>query len=163
MTNIFICGSRKVSHLNKVVLDKLDEVMCNNEVVLIGDANGIDKSIQKYLFSKTYPNVIVFCVDQCRNNIGEWEINQIKSVKKRKDINYYARKDMAMINLSNYGLIIWNEESKGTYNNLLALLRQDKKIFLYSTKKKEFLIITNYSEIGRVFPGIGGPLFTHVM
>jgi len=138
--------------------------MNNGDFVLIGDANGVDKSVQRYLYSKTYKNVIVFCVNECRNNIGGWEVKHIKSAKKHKEINFYARKDMEMINLSNYGLIVWNEESKGTYNNLLALLRQDKKIYLYSTKKKEFRIITNYSEIDRFLSKIeNGPLFTNVM
>lgn len=164
MINIFIGGSRKISKLNKIILNKLDEIMNNGNFIFIGDANGVDKSVQKYLFLKAYHNVIVFCVDECRNNIGRWEVRHIKPVKKNKDINYYARKDLEMIDLSNYGLIIWNEESKGTYNNILRLLKQNKMFYLYSTKKKEINTITSFSEIDRFLSKIDdGPLFTNVI
>jgi len=72
---VFIGGSRKLFRINNDIKIKIDKLIDSNFTILIGDANGIDKSIQKYLYNNNYNNVLIYCVDnQCRNNIGKWEI-----------------------------------------------------------------------------------------
>ena len=37
--------------------------------ILVGDANGADKAVQRYLADKACPNVLVHCMkDHCRDN-----------------------------------------------------------------------------------------------
>jgi predicted Rossmann fold nucleotide-binding protein DprA/Smf involved in DNA uptake len=57
---IFIAGPRSVSKLNLKVATKLDNIINNDFTVLVGDANGVDKAIQKYCNEKEYGNVIVY-------------------------------------------------------------------------------------------------------
>lgn len=72
MTNVFIGGSRAISNLNDVIREQLDNLMSKRCMVLIGDANGADKAVQKHFAEKRYQNVIVFCMEHCRNNVGGW-------------------------------------------------------------------------------------------
>ena len=46
MTKIFIAGSRKISKLSAEVLQRLDEIVAKSLPVVIGDAAGVDKSVQ---------------------------------------------------------------------------------------------------------------------
>ena len=49
MTSVFIGGSRKVSRLNSAIKERIDGIIQREFTVYIGDANGSDKAIQKYL------------------------------------------------------------------------------------------------------------------
>ena len=61
MTKIFIGGSRKITRLPQLVIDRIENITNKNLTILIGDANGVDKYVQKYLSDKNYRNVVVFC------------------------------------------------------------------------------------------------------
>jgi hypothetical protein len=44
----------------------------------VGDANGADKAVQRYLADKACPNVLVHCIqDHCRDNVGNWLTRQV--------------------------------------------------------------------------------------
>ena len=46
--------------------------------ILVGDANGADKAVQRYLADKACPNVLVHCIqDHCRDNVGNWLTRQV--------------------------------------------------------------------------------------
>ena len=55
---VFIGGSRKISRLNQEIKVRIDNLIKNNSIILIGDANGVDKSIQAYLKFKKLPKRI---------------------------------------------------------------------------------------------------------
>ena len=68
---VFIGGSRRVSRLDAPVRVRLDKIVEKGLPVIIGDANGADKAVQQYLFSKHYDKVEVFLLrrgvqEQCR-------------------------------------------------------------------------------------------------
>jgi len=146
MTKVFIGGSRKITRLSKDVKDRIDNIIQKEYTVLIGDASGADKSVQQYLFDKGYRNVRVFCMgDECRNNIGHWETKHIMGTGAQKGFSYYSTKDLQMAKETDYGFMIWDGKSKGTLNNILNLLKENKKILVYFSQNKEFykLIIFN--------------------
>jgi len=150
---VFIGGSRKLSKINQQIKIRIDNIINKNFIILIGDANGVDKSIQAYLFSKNYKNVIIFCVNkQCRNNIGGWRIRHIEYDSKIRDYKYYSSKDIVMANESHFGFMIWDGESKGTLNNIVNLLRQEKRVLVYFSPKKIFYDINNFSDLNSAFP-----------
>jgi len=125
--------------------------MNNNYTVLIGDANGADKSIQEYLAIKGFQNVIVFCMDGTyRNNIGNWETRHINANQKRHDFNYYATKDLAMAEEADYGFMIWDAKSKGTLNNIINLLEREKKILVYLSPVSEFYTIGMFDDLEKL-------------
>lgn len=132
MTKVFIGGSRRIPKLNKAIKDRIDNIIQNEYTVLVGDANGADKSVQNYLFDKKYENVLVFCMgDKCRNNIGSWQTKSIKASGSKKDFSYYSIKDLEMARAADYGFMIWDAKSNGTLNNIVNLLKENKKTLLY--------------------------------
>ena len=51
---IFIAGPRVIKELDKNITIKLNNICEKNYNVLIGDAEGIDSSIQKFFYQKFY-------------------------------------------------------------------------------------------------------------
>src|SRR2546426_6399537 len=70
-STIFVAGSRQISRLPTEVKARLDTMIEKGFQILVGDANGADKAVQRYFADKAYPHVLVHCMkDHCRNNIG---------------------------------------------------------------------------------------------
>ena len=148
MIKIFFGGSRAASKLNKDVKHRIDNVIEKNYSILIGDANGADKAVQKYLFEKGYKNVVVYCMEeQCRNNVGFWEAKHINAPGNKKGFDYYSAKDLEMAKEANYGFMIWDAKSKGTLNNVLNLLKSKKKSLLYFYPDKKFYVISTFGHL----------------
>ncbi len=137
MTTVFIGGSRRLARLNDVITSRADNIMRQHFAVLIGDANGTDKAMQSYLASKGYRNITVYCMgDRCRNNLGDWPTKHVSASRQKKDFAYYATKDEEMARAASYGFMIWDGKSKGTLNNILNLLKQQKKVLVYFSPDK---------------------------
>lgn len=142
MTKVFIGGSRRVSRLNADVRRRIDRIIERGFAVLVGDANGTDKAVQKYLQSRGYEAVEVFCSGgECRNNLGKWPVRAVAPPQARRDFSYYAAKDEQMAQEASVGLMIWDGKSVGTLANAARLLRQDKKVVVYATPAKRFLTL----------------------
>jgi hypothetical protein len=78
VSSVFVAGSRQISRLPAEVNARLDTMIEKGFRILVGDANGADKVIQRYLADKSYPNVLVHCMtDHCRNNVGNWPTREI--------------------------------------------------------------------------------------
>lgn len=151
MTKVFVGGSRKITRLNKNIKSRIDNVIQKGYTVLIGDANGADKSVQKYLFDKGYKNVRIFCMgNECRNNIGKWETKQIAETRNRKDYYYYSIKDLEMVKETDYGFMIWDGKSKGTLNNIINLLKESKKVLVYFSPNLEFYTLITFDDLERL-------------
>ena len=71
---------------------------------------------------------------------------------RKKDYKYYAFKDIEMAKESDYGIMIWDGESKGTLNNINNLLRQNKQVLVYYSPEKIFRNIKTFSELNSFFP-----------
>jgi len=148
MSNIFIGGSRKISRLPRPVLQRLDNIIHNQFTVLVGDASGVDLHVQKYLFSQSYSNVVVFCTgNTCRNNVGKWETRNVAAERHSKGFDFYAVKDLQMAKEATYGFMIWDAKSKGTLNNVLNLLRLEKKILVYFAPTQSFQTVRTMDDL----------------
>jgi hypothetical protein len=144
---IFIGGSRAVSKLSPVICARLDDFVRRGDGVLIGDANGADKAVQQYLAGRHYPNVEMFCMEECRNNIGSWPIRKIVPPNDRKDFSYYAAKDMAMAQEAGCGMMLWDGKSKGTLQNILNLMAAEKRTLVYFTPSKDFHVLSTNGDL----------------
>ena len=146
MSKIFIGGSRRITKLSNDITGRIDNIMQNGYTVLLGDANGADKLVQKYLQEKRYRNVLVYCMGaQCRNNLAEWETRHIpENQKVKRDFAYYSLKDLAMAKEADYGFMIWDGKSKGTLNNVLNLLKEDKKTLVYYSPEKKYYTVNTF-------------------
>jgi hypothetical protein len=137
MTKVFIAGSRQLSRLNADVKRRIDTMIEKGFTILVGDANGADKAVQRYLAEKGYRNVVVHCMARnCRNNIGSWPAREIAAPPGARGFAYYSTKDQAMVDDAAYGLMLWDGESKGTLNNVVNMLRQNKPVVVYLSPKK---------------------------
>ncbi|MFO1100399.1 MAG: addiction module antidote protein [Xanthobacteraceae bacterium] len=140
MNTVFVGGSRQVSRLPAIAKERLQNVTTSGAHVVVGDANGADKAVQKFLFDANYQYVTVFCSGKLpRNNIGKWEINNVTPPKGVSGFSFYAAKDREMAQRADYGLMIWDGKSPGTVLNILRLLKAGKKAVLLNTHDKSAL------------------------
>lgn len=158
MTNqkVFIAGSRRLSKLSKPVKQRIDTIIAKRLTIVVGDANGMDKAVQCYLSQKGYANVIVFCMENaCRNNIGRWEVRRIPAVdSNRRDFNFYATKDKAMVAVADYGLMLWDGKSRGTLTSILELVRRGRPAVVYLAPEKRFLTIRRFQNLTELLSSV---------
>lgn len=150
MTTIFISGSIAIKQISPLVTEKIDCIISNNYRIILGDANGIDLLIQKYLFSKSYQNVRVYCSgspSKLRNNVGHWPVVAVKSDKAIGTREFYMAKDIQMSKDADYGLMIWNKESPGTLSNAIELIKQDKYSRVFLLPENKFLNVKSINNI----------------
>jgi hypothetical protein len=147
MTSVFIGGSRAVSRLNDKILSKLDELIGRQCLILIGDANGADKAVQQHFAHRSYEHVVVYCMEHCRNNVGNWSTKNVAKPSSRRDFAYYAAKDQAMAHDAKCGIMFWDGKSKGTLNNIQQLIASGKKTLVYLATEKAFHKITTEHEL----------------
>jgi probable addiction module antidote protein len=122
LNTIFIGGSRHVSRLPSEVKKRLDNVVASGHRVIVGDANGADKAVQKHFHDIHYDKVTVFCSGATpRNNLGTWLIHHVDAPKHAKGFQFYAAKDREMAREADFGLMIWDGKSPGTVLNVLRL------------------------------------------
>jgi len=145
--NVFIGGSRAVSKLNASLRGRLDDFVQRGDTILIGDANGADKAVQQYLADCDYRNVIVFCMQECRNNIGAWSVRSVKSPSDRRDFSYYAAKDLVMVEEAKCGVMLWDAKSKGTLQNMLNLVAAGKRTLVYFAPTKDFHVLATEQDL----------------
>lgn len=136
---IFIAGPRAISELDENINMKLNSICEKGYEVLVGDADGIDSSIQKFLNNRAYKNVTVFASKGiARNNYGDWQIENVVVDDNVKRFDFYATKDLSMAKNTDIGFMIWNGKSKGTFNNMINLLNLEKEVILYYVPTKKF-------------------------
>ena len=155
MTKVFIGGSRKLTKLSPAIKSRLDNIITNGFTILIGDGNGADKCIQSYLSDKSYDKVIVFCMEEvCRNNLGNWDVRHITTDIDERNFSYYATKDMAMTKEASHGFMLWDTKSAGTLNNIINLLKENKKILVYLSPDKSFHVVGSFSDLQRLLSSL---------
>jgi hypothetical protein len=123
MSSVFVGGSRHISKLPPDAKKRLQTIVQNGIDVLVGDANGADKAVQKFMVDAAYDNVTVFCSgERPRNNLGNWKIQSVTPAH-AKGFQFYAAKDREMATSAEYGFMIWDGKSPGTALNVLRLIR----------------------------------------
>jgi probable addiction module antidote protein len=138
MNTVFVGGSRHISKLPPQVEERLENLISTNLNIVVGDANGADKAVQKFFAAHDYDHVTVYCSGEtCRNNIGNWKTQNIAPSDSAKGFQYYAAKDREMAKEADFGLMLWDGKSPGTILNVLRLVRTGKKAVLYDIAKKK--------------------------
>ncbi|MEW6683620.1 MAG: hypothetical protein AB1451_11975 [Nitrospirota bacterium] len=148
MKSVFAGGSRKVTRLNAEIRKRLDQIIAKHLSVLVGDANGADKAIQKYLSDRQYDKVVVFCTaDACRNNLGEWAVRSVAPPHETRDFAFFTAKDAAMAREAEYGFMLWDGESAGTIVNVARLVAAGKPVVIYLSPRKIFVTLKSRQEL----------------
>jgi hypothetical protein len=116
--------------------------------ILVGDANGADKAVQRYLADKSYANVLVHCMKaHCRNHVGNWPTREIDAPRGARGFDYYSLKDRAMAEAAEYGLMLWDGKSKGTVNNVVNLSRDRKPVVVYIAPTRQFRTVKTFDDL----------------
>ena len=137
MNTIFIGGSRHVSRLPAEIKKRLDNVIASGHRVVVGDASGADKAVQKHFLDSHYEKVTVFCSGaKPRNNLGTWHIHRVDPPKSAKGFQFYAAKDREMAREADFGLMIWDGKSPGTVLNVLRMVQAGKISVLFNVSEK---------------------------
>lgn len=147
---VFLGGSRHISRLNERIRKRLEELVSRELDVLIGDANGADKAMQRFFADQGYSRVTVFFVgDAPRNNEGSWTTRRVEAGR-RKGFDFFAAKDEEMTRLADAGLMLWDGKSRGTLENARRLVSQGKAVALYSARSGRFQNVTSDGELASV-------------
>lgn len=148
---IFIAGAKTLIDLAPVVKKRLMNIYNNGYDILVGDCYGIDSSIQKFYSDLRYKNVIVFASNGiARNNIGNWEVHNVEVPAYFKGFDFYKQKDITMAAEADYGFMIWDGKSKGTLNNIINLISQEKEVLLFLAPYNKLMIIKNFDDLNIV-------------
>jgi len=151
-----------LSRLSDVVCRRIDNIRENGLTILIGDAHGADKAVQAYLAKQEYPNVVIYCTGgECRNNLGNWQIVSVPYAGKKRSYDYYVAKDIAMADAAQWGLMLWDGESKGTFRNIVDLLHQSKKTAVFYSPQKAIITLSNPTNLLDWLNRIGKASFSH--
>ena len=125
-----------------------DRIVEKGLPVVIGDANGADKAVQRYLSEQKFERVEVYCADESpRNNVGGWPARVIRPGHARKDFDYYATKDRAMAAAATVGLMLWDGQSRGTLMKVLRLADRKKPVVVYVQPEKGFVEVRTHSDL----------------
>lgn len=155
MKHVFAGGSRKVTRLNAEVRERLDNMVEKQLAVFVGDANGADKAIQKYLSERRYPNVLVFCTaGECRNNLGNWPIRAVKAPHSSRDFAFFTAKDAAMASEAEVGFMLWDGQSSGTIVNVARMVSSAKPVVLYISPQRAFATLKSRQDLENLIQGI---------
>jgi hypothetical protein len=147
MSKVFVGGSRRIVRLHPEVTLRLDQMLASKVSILVGDANGADKSVQHFLKTKEYRDVEVFCSgDECRNNVGDWRLRRVAVDSRKRDFDFYAAKDQLMSREADSGLMIWDGKSAGTLMNAFRLVRQSKSVSIFEAQQSRYQELQNESE-----------------
>ena len=96
---IFIAGPRAVNELDECVKQKLKNICTKQYEVFVGDADGIDSCIQKYMQSKNYKNVTIFASNGiARNNFGEWRVEYVNVAHNITGFEFYIQNAFPILN-----------------------------------------------------------------
>ena len=147
MKHIFISGSMRIKNINKLVIDRIENIIREEFTILVGDADGVDASIQQILAKKSYRNVKVYCTGNYpRNNIGKWELITVKTGHKPKSRLYFTAKDIEMAKHCDYGLMVWDSKSTGTLSNVYELFKSNKTSIVFVNKLRKFFNVSNFED-----------------
>ncbi|NIH22127.1 MULTISPECIES: hypothetical protein [Providencia] len=147
MTTIFIAGSITIRKLNPLVIERIKKIVDKKFKVIVGDANGVDSSVQRELLQMSSKNTTVYSSSpKPRNNLGSWPVNVVKTDHPQGTRAFFTAKDIQMAEDADCGLMVWDSKSTGTLNNVIELLNRNKSSVVFINKTKEFLIIKSVDD-----------------
>lgn len=127
---VFISGSISIKKLPQIAIDKLKRIMEQNITVIVGDANGIDSLVQNYLADNSYSNVNIYHAgNYIRNNVANWQTISVPSMNLTGRA-LYTLKDKEMAKDADFGMMIWDGQSKGTKANITEMKKLGKHFYV---------------------------------
>lgn len=161
MHKVFISGSMSIKHIDSKVIERLYNIIASQYEIIVGDADGVDSSIQSLLKDRQTKNVTVYCTgDAPRNNLGSWSVEKVQTIEKPGSRAFFTAKDLKMAESCDYGFMVWDTKSTGTLSNAIELLKRNKYSLVYINKVKEFLKIKKAEDLEKLLSYMSDSAFT---
>lgn len=147
---IFISGSRTYEgNIPEVVLHKIDEHISKGDEFLIGDSKGIPQHIQKHLANLSYDKVIVYVSGgkTSRYNMGRWKEELCPVGTNSTKYSFYIEKDFIMAEDADFGIVVWDGESKAPFVNMVKLVFLGKTCDLYLLNEHRWIEIKTLDDL----------------
>lgn len=139
---VFISGSLSITALPEPAVERLGIILDRKLSVLIGDARGVDRAVQRILCGRNSQSVTVYCSgDAPRNNVGKWPVRNIPSSAPRGTAAFHAPKDMAMAEDASCGFVIWDGRSRGSLANIRRLAERGCFTVIWLAPEERFIIL----------------------
>lgn len=140
-TTVFLSGSRSINTLHSLVQQRLINIITQGFRVVVGDADGVDRAFQQFLYAESYLPVTIFCAgEDCRNNVGSWPEKHVSVPANVRGRAFYTVKDKALAQEADYGFVVWDGTSKGSLANIEEVKRLGKKSLVFHNKLNEFQV-----------------------
>lgn len=137
-----------IRNLDRKVKDRIDTIIGADFKVIVGDADGVDTSIQTYLADACAKYATVYCSGPTpRNNVGDWQVCAVEAKQATGTRAFFTVKDVEMARVADFGLMIWDSKSTGTLSNVIELLRRGKKSVVFINKEKRFVNVTDITQL----------------
>lgn len=151
MTTVFVAGSITIKKLDPLVVERLKKIVDQQFDVVVGDATGVDSSVQQELLLMGCNSATVFSSSlKPRNNLGSWPVNVVNTDHAPGTRAFFTAKDIKMAETADYGLMVWDAKSPGTLSNVIELLSRKKNSVVFINKTKEFIVIKNPMDIDKL-------------
>lgn len=148
MTTVFVAGSITIKELHPLIIERLKKIVDQKFSIVVGDANGVDSSVQQELLQLGCNTTTVFSSSpKPRNNLGAWPVNVVKTDHPRGTRAFYTAKDIQMAEKADCGLMVWDAKSTGTLSNVIELLMRKKNSVVFIHKTKTFIVIKSPSDL----------------
>jgi len=139
---VFIGGSRNIKELDEEINQVLFGELNSNAEILVGDADGVDTLIQQFCKNNNYDKVSVYASNgKARNNVGKFNVKNIVVDKDTYSKQFFVKKDIAMTDDADYGIVIWDGKSKGSLDQLYRMVKQNKPCRVYIFNDKRWVVI----------------------
>ena len=145
---VFLSGSLALRRLDAAFTAQLDNLIARDCHLLLGDANGTDKAIQKYLAERDYWNVTVYHSWKTVNNLGKWAVQRVDARGPVRGFGFDDRKGEAMARAADCGLMLWDGVHRLTVNHARYLLEQGKPVLLYAAQLRQFARMETLVDLG---------------
>lgn len=145
---VFISGSMNIKNLDPRVKERIDNIVSQDFEIVVGDADGVDTSIQWHLLNHESKKTTVFCSgSRPRNNLGDWPVKQVETRHAQGSRAFFTAKDICMAEEADIGLMIWDAKSTGTLSNVIELLSRKKKSVVFVNKLKVFKNVARIEDL----------------
>jgi hypothetical protein len=145
MAMVFIGGSRDIVDLPEPAIERISSIVSHEHGVLIGDAPGADAEVQGVLAGYGYEHVGVFHAGkEPRHNLGDWAAYHVPRLPAPEAV--HAAKDREMARRADYGLMIWDGASPGTFLNVLRLALAGSPCVVYDAMRGRVVTTHNIAD-----------------
>ena len=144
---VFVSGSLSIASLPEPVIERISGILDRRLPILIGDARGADRLVQRHLSDRNVGGVTVYCSGEGpRNNLRDWPVRHIPSSGRKGTAAYHAPKDASMARDAFSGLVIWDGRSRGSLANIHRLAARRCFILIWLTPEERFITLRSDSD-----------------